>query len=124
MSIAEQIPRSSLLWLLLAQSVVILPHAGRMSWWMIAIWVLCAIWRIAMFRGQASYPGALLRTTLVAMGCLGIALDFGGLGGLDIAVALLMLTFSLKLIEVRSRRDLYLVIFLAYVVIAARPYLN
>ncbi|NNC54587.1 MAG: DUF3488 domain-containing transglutaminase family protein, partial [Pseudomonadales bacterium] len=98
---------------------VILPHAGRMSWWMIAIWLLCAFWRMAMFRGEASYPGRLIRGILVVLGCSGIAISFGSLGGLDICVALLILAFSLKLIEVRTRRDMYLVYYLAFFIIAA-----
>ena len=119
MSAAQQIPRNSIIWLLSAQLAVILPHTSRMSWWMIAIWLLCAFWRMAMFRGEASYPGKLIRSILVVLGCSGIAISFGSLGGLDICVALLILAFSLKLIEVRTRRDMYLVYYLAFFIIAA-----
>ena len=119
MSSTSQIPRYSIFWLLSAQLAVILPHTPRMSAWMIAIWLLCAIWRIAMFRGQAGIPGKFLRALLVVMGCIGVGISFGNLGGLDIAVALLILAFSLKLIEVRERRDLYLVFYLAFFIIAA-----
>ena len=119
MSTVNQIPRSSIIWLLFAQLVVMLPHMPRLSLWMLAIWLLCAAWRLAMFRGQASYPGALIRVVLVLFGCLGIVIEFGSLGSLDIAVALLILAFSLKLIEVRERRDLFLVLYLAYFIVAA-----
>lgn len=119
MSTVNQLPRSSVIWLLLAQFAVMLPHVPRLSWWMMAIWLLCAAWRLAMFRGQASYPGALIRIVLVVLGCTGIAIEFGSLGALDIAVALLILAFSLKLIEVKQRRDLFLVLYLAYFIIAA-----
>ena len=101
-----QIPRSSIIWLLIAQFAVMVPHSPRLSWWMIVIWLLCAFWRLAMFRGEASHPGVLVRVVMVLLGCAGIAADFGRLGGLDITVALLILAFSLKLIEVRQRRDL------------------
>ncbi|MGB5324362.1 MAG: DUF3488 and transglutaminase-like domain-containing protein [Pseudomonadales bacterium] len=119
MSTSEQIPRNSIIWLLLAQLVVILPHTGRMSWWMIAIWLLCALWRMAMFRGEASYPGGAVRSVLVMLGCIGVAVSFGDVGGLDFAVALLILAFSLKLIEVRTRRDMFLVFNLALFIVAA-----
>lgn len=115
----EQIPRSSVVWLLIAQFAVMLPHSPRLSWWMIVIWLLCALWRLAMFRGEARYPGVLIRLVMVVVGCIGIAVDFGRLGGLDITVALLILAFSLKMIEVRQRRDLFLVLYLAYFVVAA-----
>ncbi|MBT8139826.1 MAG: DUF3488 and transglutaminase-like domain-containing protein [Gammaproteobacteria bacterium] len=119
MSTASQIPRNSIIWLLLAQLVVILPHTGRMSWWMIAIWLLCALWRMAMFRGEASYPGRAVRGVLVMLGSIGVAVSFGSVGGLDFAVALLILAFSLKLIEVRTRRDMFLVFNLALFIVAA-----
>ena len=119
MSTSTQIPRSSILWLLLAQLVVMVPHMPRLSLWMMAIWLLCAAWRLAMFRGQANYPGRFIRVVLVFLGCTGIAIEFGSLGSLDIAVALLILAFSLKLIEVRERRDLFLVLYLAYFIVAA-----
>ncbi len=119
MSTSAQIPRSSIIWMLLTQFAVMLSHLPRLSWWMIAIWLLCATWRMAMFRGQASYPGLGIRLLLVVLGCGGIAIEFGSLGSLDIAVALLMLAFSLKVIEVKERRDLFIVLFLAYFIVAA-----
>lgn len=119
MSAVTQIPRHSIFWLLSAQLAVILPHADRMSFWMMAVWLLCAIWRLAMFRGEASHPGKIIRSILVALGCVGIFVSYGKLGGLDLAVALLILAFSLKLVEVRERRDLYLVFYLAFFIIAS-----
>jgi hypothetical protein len=119
MSAAEQIPRNSIIWLLSAQLAVIIPLMGLMSWWMIAFWLLCAVWRVAMFRGEASFPGKIVRGILVALGGLGVAISFSGLGSLEIAVALLILAFSLKLIEVRTRRDMYLVFCLALFIVAA-----
>lgn len=119
MAKASQIPRTSILWLLVVQSAVMVPHINRLSWWMLAIWLLCAFWRLAMFRGEAAYPSFFLRTIVVMLGSIGIAVSFGQHGALDIAVAALIFAFSLKLIEVRQRRDLYLVFYLAFFVIAA-----
>lgn len=116
---ATQVPRTSILWLLMVQTAVMIPHINRLSWWMLVIWLLCAIWRLAMFRGEAAYPSFLLRTIVVVLGSVGIAVSFGSHGALDIAVAALIFAFSLKLIEVRNRRDLYLVFYLAFFVIAA-----
>ena len=86
---------------------------------MVAIWVLCAAWRLAMYRGEAAYPSFLLRVVVVSLGSVGIAISFGQQGALDVAVAALIFAFSLKLIEVKKRRDLYLVFYLAFFVIAA-----
>lgn len=119
MSATAQIPRGCIIWLLLAQCAAIIPHIPRISWWMLAIWLLCAIWRLAMFRGEAAYPSFLLRVVVVCLGSVGIAISFGRQGVLDIAVAALIFAFSLKLIEVKKRRDLYLVFYLALFVVAA-----
>lgn len=119
MSAVKQMPRACIIWLLIAQTAVMLPHIPRLSWWMIAIWLLCAAWRLAMFRGEAAYPSFLLRVVVVSLGSVGIAISFGEQGALDVAVAALIFAFSLKLIEVKKRRDLYLVFYLAFFVIAA-----
>jgi len=118
MNTENQIPRVSIIWVLLAQIAVIVPHLARIPWWIFVIWLLCALWRLAMFRGEASYPSVLIRSILVALGTVGVVVSFGGLQGLDIAVALLLLSFSLKVVEARQRRDLNLLFFLAFVVIA------
>ncbi len=117
MAFYQQIPRQSIFWLLIAQTLVVIPHLPRLGIWMTGFWAICIIWRIAMYRGQASYPSQYLKITLIIAGTVGVLISFGNLGGLDLAVALLILAFSLKLVEAKTRRDLNIIFYLAFFVV-------
>ncbi len=56
MSAKPGIPRNSLIWLLVAQVLVILPHLTHLPLWIIGLWLGCAGWRIQVFRMRARYP--------------------------------------------------------------------
>ncbi len=40
------IPRNSLVWLLTAQIVALLPHLPRLPLWVAVVWIGCALWRV------------------------------------------------------------------------------
>ena len=117
MSSVAGIPRISLTWLLVAQALVILPHALHLPLWVIGLWLGCALWRIQIFRMRAGYPSLVVRIGLIALAAAGVFLSRGTLVGLDGGVLLLVAAFTLKLLEMRSRRDALVVIFLGFFVV-------
>jgi len=114
MSAQRPIPRISLTWLLVAQVLVIAPHLGHLPPWIIGLWLACAGWRIQIFRMRARYPSAWLKGGLMLGAVGGVLLSRGSLVGLDAGVVLLIATFILKLLEMRSRRDALVLIFLGF----------
>lgn len=106
------IPRVSLLWLLIGQALVILPHLLHVPLWLTVLWLGCAGWRIQVFRMRAHFPNTWLKAGLMLGSAFGVYLSRGSLIGLDAAVALLITAFILKLVEVRTRRDALVLIFL------------
>ena len=118
MSIAFQIPRNCLAILLFAQAAVLLPHLARLPIWVSTVCVICAVWRILLFTGRGFYPGSILKFLLVVIAFIGIWNSYGTLISLEAVVALLITAFALKLIEMKHRRDVFAVIFLAYFVAA------
>lgn len=118
MSIEYQIPRNCLAALLLAQVAVLGPHLVRLPIWVSSVAIICALWRLLLYTGRGFYPSAVLKSLLVLIATVAILRDFGNLFSLEPIVALLITTFSLKLIEMKSRRDVLVVIFLAYFVAA------
>ncbi|CAE6925330.1 Protein-glutamine gamma-glutamyltransferase [Pseudomonas marincola] len=117
MSQIQVIPRISLTWLLVAQVLVILPHLSHLPLWVIGLWLACAAWRVQIFRMRANYPSTLLKLGLmIATGC-GVFLSRGSLIGLDAGVVLLVGAFILKLLEMRTRRDALVLIFLGFFVV-------
>lgn len=118
MAISWQIPRNCLAWVLSAQLLLLLPHALRLPWWVIGTYLACALWRIQIYQGRWSLPPKYLKVILAALCFFGIYQSYGTFIGLEPTVALLFSGFSLKLLEVSARRDVYLLIFLGYFVAA------
>lgn len=116
--VAHQIPRNSLVLLMLAQVVVVLPHAAHLSLWIVAVGLFCGWWRAMVYQGRFGYPRAWVKLLLVLASGLGVAISETGTFSLETAVALLIVAFALKLLEMKNRRDAYLVIFLSYFVIS------
>ncbi len=108
----EIIPRVSLLWLLIAQALVIAPHLLHVPLWLMGLWLSCAVWRIQVFRMRAAFPRGLVKAGLLVLSAAGVYFSRGTLLGLDAAVALLISAFILKLLEARTRRDALVLIFL------------
>ncbi|SDG98642.1 protein of unknown function [Pseudomonas flavescens] len=117
MSAIQGIPRISLTWLLVAQALVIVPHLGHLPLWVIGLWLGCAFWRVQIFRMRAGYPTRVLRIGLIGLAALGVFLSRGTLVGLDGGVVLLIAAFILKLLEMRTRRDALVLIFLGFFVV-------
>lgn len=117
---SASIPRTSLTWLLAAQVLVIFPHLTYLPIWVSLLWVGCAIWRIQMYRMRARYPNGWIKALLMGGTITGVYLSRGGLVGLDAAVVLLISAFVLKLVEMKSRRDALVVIYLGFFAVLTR----
>jgi protein-glutamine gamma-glutamyltransferase len=112
------IPRNTLLLLMAAQVASVLPHVSHQQVWVWAVVGLCLGWRWMMFRGAWPAPGGWMKAALVVGASLAVAVGPDPIFSVGTATALLLVAFALKLLEMRSRRDAYLVIFLCYFVIA------
>lgn len=118
MAISWQIPRNCLIWLLLSQFVLLLPHVQRLPWWVLLVYGCCTVWRIMVYQGRWSLPPGYVKFALAVLSFGGIYQSYGTVVGLEATVALLFAGFSLKLFEIGTRRDVYLLIYLAYFVAA------
>ena len=124
MSAQQTIPRNGLVWLLVAQVAVILPHLGHLPLWVIGLWLACATWRVQIFRMCARYPRSWLKVLMMIGVGGGVYLSRGSLIGLDAGVVLLIAAFILKLVEMRSRRDAWVLIFLGFFAVATSYLFN
>ncbi|EED33113.1 transglutaminase domain protein [gamma proteobacterium NOR5-3] len=113
---AQQLPRPALLWIIVAQALLLLPHLPRLPLWVAGVYLLAFAWRVQAFRGRMELPGRWLKVVLALAAIAGIVLSFGSLFGVEPMVAFLLTAFALKLTEMRSRKDAYVVIFLGYFV--------
>ena len=116
MEISYQIPRQSLIWVLASVMIALAPHTLRLPIWISIVATTCIIWRILIFLGKLDYPGRTMRILVVVFILLGSAAQLSSLEvGLDVAASLLALGFIFKLIEMQSKRDIYVVLCLCFV---------
>ena len=116
--VAHQIPRNTLALLMVAQVAVIAPYLQQLSIWIIAVGLFCGLWRTNVYLGRWDYPKRWLKSVLVVACIGGVAISGVGAFSLEAMASLLVSMFALKLIEMKSRRDAYVVIFLGYFAIA------
>ena len=112
----QQIPRNALVWIIISLFALVAPHAARLPVWVLAVYLLAAIWRIQVHRGRWSFPGNSLKMALTVSSFIGIYVSYGTLVGLEPTVALLLTAFAFKLIELSQRKDAYVLLFLGYFV--------
>ena len=103
--------------LLLSVLLVILPHFARLPLWLSLLSLAAIGWRLLYDTGKANLPGRLLRISLVFAAILGLLASYHTVVGREAGTALLVLMLSLKLLEVRNLRDVYVVIFLSFFVV-------
>lgn len=115
-----QIPRTTLIWLLSALVAVILPHIGRMPFWLTLMCGLCMAGRILIYQGRMSYPGNRIKLSLVTLMVVLVPAQFGReIFSTDATVGVLLVGITLKLLEMQQKRDVLLVLYLAYFTVIA-----
>jgi len=114
---ADQLPRPALAWIIAAQALLLVPHLPRVPAWVIVVYLFAFVWRVQAYRGRAELPGRWLKVLLSGAAAGGIVLSFGSLLGMEPMVAFLLTAFALKLTEMRTRKDAYVVVFLGYFVL-------
>ena len=72
MSTTQQLPRRSLLWLLAALTIAIVPHIGHLPAWVLAVVCIALGWRYRVHQGRWSFPSRMLKLLLVAMALMGV----------------------------------------------------
>ena len=112
------IPRASLLLLLATVGLAIAPHMLRLPLWLPVVAVACVGWRIQVYRERWVFPSRIVRFSIVLTSMVAIFLFYGTVLGPDAGVALLILAYLFKLLEMYKERDAFLIVILSYFVIA------
>ncbi|SDJ60596.1 transglutaminase TgpA family protein [Microbulbifer yueqingensis] len=118
MTYRDLLPRESLLWIFAAQLAVLLPHFARLPLWIVAGWIAAVYWRAEVSRGRRPLPGRAFKLVAVAGVLAGLVLSYRQWFALEPMVALLAVSFTLKNLELVTRRDAFLSLLLAYFVAA------
>ncbi len=114
------LPRNSVLWMIGAQGLALLPLFREMPLWLPVVWAAVLIWRLQEFRGRWPMPKPLTKTALVAVCVAGLVLSYQRLLGLEPMVALLICALLLKQLEMRRRRDALFLVYLNFFLIGVQ----
>lgn len=107
-----------MLWLLVAQLVVMSPFVLHLPFWLLPVVLFAAGWRLWVLSGAGSQPNAWVKALLAGLGIGGLLLSGLRFPSLEAMSALLLLGFAFKSLEVIQRRDVLVVIFIGYFLVA------
>jgi transglutaminase-like putative cysteine protease len=109
--------RRDLLVLLAALAFVVAPHFEHLPWWATALLVVLWFWRVWLVVAQRPLPGRFAMLPLLVAAAGAVWLEHRTLVGRDAGVTFLLMLLALKLLEMRARRDVFVVIFLAFFIL-------
>lgn len=111
--------RASLPWLFIAALLTCLPHTLHHPLWVSLAAGICLGWRLWLWRRGLSLPSRTLKVLLVVLAIGAMVLQYRTLFGREAGTAFLFLLAALKLLELRTRRDAYALIYLCFFLLLA-----
>lgn len=112
-------PRS-LNFLLVSIALITLPHAWHIPVPLFGFFAALLIWRLIGVQRVDWLPNRWLLFLLTVIGLALLVVQHRGLFGRDAGTALFVVALGLKLMEIRGKRDVSLIVYLAFVVAASQ----
>ncbi|MCO4757568.1 MAG: DUF3488 domain-containing transglutaminase family protein [Oceanospirillaceae bacterium] len=116
MSDQFRLSRPALMWQFIAIIAVLVPHLTHLPLWVPAAIAGTIGWRLMVHTGRWSFPHWSVLALFSFLACGGVFFSYGGVGGVNGMVALLIAGFGLKSLEIYRQRDALLVVYVAYIV--------
>ena len=112
----NNLPRDSrdTLFLLAVIAWVLLPQTQHLPWWCSALAACVLAWRGYLALAMRPLPSAWWRLGLLALAIIATLLTHKTLLGRDAGVTMLAVLLTLKTLELRARRDAFVVFFLGF----------
>lgn len=114
------IRHENLLWMIVAQGVVILPLLFHLPPWLWLVWLGSMLWRLRIYAGKMAFPSSSLKFVLGALCVGGLVASYRGQIGVEPMIGFLVCAFVLKLLELRTHKDGLLLLFIGFIGVAAQ----
>ncbi|WP_115717206.1 transglutaminase TgpA family protein [Gallaecimonas mangrovi] len=101
------LPRRTLLLLIASQLMAVLPTWNRVGWVLVVLNLFCLAWCSGICLGRFGQPPRWLLVLLALAGAVTLAFSLPGKGVYLAMVSLLVLGYSLKVLEIKAPRDLF-----------------
>ncbi len=105
-------------WSLFALLVAVLPQLDRLPPWLIALVLLCAVWRLSWVEARFGLPGVAVRGLLLVAGLAGVFWSHHSFFGPEGGVSFLLVCAASKLLESRTPRDFFVSAVLDFFILA------
>lgn len=116
-SAADYLNQTSLLRLIAVLALVLVVHLQRLPAWEDALICAGLGWRLLIAMRQWPLPSSWIRTGIAVLAFIGVYASYGRIYGQQPGIALLAIMAVLKLLEMRSRRDVMVTVFLMYFIL-------
>ena len=120
----EQLNLGLLISLIIILTAAAAPHFLHLHGWITAFFIASVSLRIASLIQPRLLPGRFLLFMLAILGLTNVILNHPILLSGETAVALMTSMVGLKLLEIRNRRDLFIVVFVGYFLLATQFLFN
>ena len=104
----------NVMWLLAAMLIVVAPHMLRLPYWVGLFFVVVVGWRAWISWFAIHFPPRAVILTITAVATVSTYVQFGRIGGREAGVTLLVLMSALKVLEMRTQREVVLSIYLGF----------
>ena len=101
-------------WLLAAYLFGAAPHTSRLPIWIVMLCVTLAGLRLLIQHRNMALPSRWLLVAMTAAAVAGVFLSYGTILGRDAGIALLIVMLALKLLELKTQRDVMIIVILTY----------
>ncbi len=102
------------LFLLTVIALIVLPQVGNLPWWCSALTAAMLVWRGTLAVQGKPLPGKWWRMGLLAVTLAATLATYRTLLGRDAGVTLVVVLLALKTLELRARRDAFVIFFLGF----------
>jgi transglutaminase-like putative cysteine protease len=103
--------------LLLAVAVAVVPHSDHLPLWSKGVLVGMWIWRAWLAQTLKPAPSRIVIVALLVLLTTLVWIEHGTLWGRDASVHFLLVLLGLKILEMRARRDVFVIVFLCLFVL-------
>jgi protein-glutamine gamma-glutamyltransferase len=104
----------NLLWLLVAMLFVVAPHIPRLPEWVGMFFIVVVGWRAWISWTALRFPSRALVAVITVAASVGTFLQYGRITGREAGVTLLIVMAALKVLEMRTQREVVLCIYLGF----------
>ncbi len=102
------------LFLLAVIALIVLPQAANLPWWCTAITAMVLVWRSTLAVEARPLPGKWARIGLLVLALAATFATHRTLLGQEAGVTLIVILLALKTLELRARRDAFVIFFLGF----------